>query len=277
MSDTVWTGAPLTDRSAGRGPAAGVASTAPVKVGPQPATVDRNQDAAELAARIAQVSRGATRAGVLGVSDGLVTNVCLILAVAGANASASSVRLAGFASLLAGAVSMAAGEWVSVRSQVELYRGLLGQLQALVARDPELILDQLADHLVEAGFGRETALVASTELPLNESRFLRFTARTLFGIDPDELGSPMTAGVTSFVLFGLGALAPLSPWFFTQGAAGVALSVIIAVIASVVVGGYVSRSSGRTPVIGALRQLAIVTVSAAVTYSLGAIAGTAIG
>src|SRR4051812_31216271 len=171
-------------------------------------TVDAGGDAAELAARVRQVSRGGARAAVLGANDGLVTNVCLILAVAGADASASSVRLAGFASLLAGALSMAAGEWVSVRSQVELYTGLLAELRSLVQRDPELVLDELSDRLEGAGFGRATAQLASTELPLDEPRFLRFTANTVFGIDPEELGSPRTAAATSLVLFAAGAFVP---------------------------------------------------------------------
>src|SRR5206468_12915374 len=117
----------------------------------EPRPADPAADATDLARRVAQVSRGGARAAVLGVSDGLVTNICLILGVAGAQASASAVRLAGFASLIAGAFSMAAGEWVSVRSQVDLYQGLLDELRRLVARDPELILDALAAHLEQAG------------------------------------------------------------------------------------------------------------------------------
>ena len=248
----------------------------PARVGPDVGPVDRESDAAELAARVAQVTRGAVRAAVLGVSDGLVTNVCLILGLAGANASASSVRLAGFASLLAGALSMAAGEWVSVRSQVELYSGLLDELRALVRRDPELILDELTERLEEAGFGRATAQLASTELPLDEHRFLRFTSTTVFGIDPDELGSPMTAAITSLVLFAFGALVPLAPWFFTEGGAAALISVGLTAVASIAVGGVVSRSSGRPASAGALRQLAIVTVSAAVTYGIGKAFGTVV-
>jgi hypothetical protein len=91
--------------------------------------VDSAADAARLRSRVDAVARGGARAAVLGANDGLVTNVCLILAVAGAGASASEVRVAGFASLVAGAFSMAAGEWVSVRSQVELYEGILGELR----------------------------------------------------------------------------------------------------------------------------------------------------
>jgi VIT1/CCC1 family predicted Fe2+/Mn2+ transporter len=248
----------------------------PAQVGPEPSAQQRESDAAALARRVALVTRGAARAAVLGVSDGLVTNVCLILAVAGADASASSVRLAGFASLLAGAVSMAAGEWVSVRSQVELYSGLLDELRRLVHSDPGLVLDELTGKLEEAGFARSTAQQVSTELPLDEERFLRFTSTTVFGLDPDELGSPMTAATTSLLLFALGAFVPLAPWFFTEGGAAMVISVTLAAAASLVVGAAVSRSSGRPTVNGALRQLAILTGSAAVTYFIGALFGTTV-
>lgn len=249
---------------------------APARVGPATADVDRTADTAVLARRAAQVTRGAARAAVLGISDGLVTNVCLILGMAGADASASSVRLAGFASLLAGALSMAAGEWVSVRSQVELYTGLIGELRSLVARDPELILDEVTDRLERAGFGHATAQLASTELPLDEPRFLRFTAANLFGIDADELGSPRIAALTSLVLFAFGAFVPLAPWLFAHGGAATLESIALTVGASIVVGAVVSRLSDRPAWRGAARQLAIVTVSAALTYGIGTLFGSTV-
>ena len=249
---------------------------APTRVGPQAEVVDRESDAAILARRAAQVTRGAARAAVLGVSDGLVTNVCLILAMAGADASPSSVRLAGFASLIAGALSMAAGEWVSVRSQVDLYTGILGELRALVQRDPELILDEVADRLEHAGFGRETAQVASTELPLDEPRFLRFASTSIFGIDPDELGSPMTAALSSLALFALGAFVPLAPWLVAEGFAAAMTSLALAALMSVAVGTFVARSSGRSALVGSARQLTIVAGSAAVTYGIGTLFGVAV-
>lgn len=248
----------------------------PARVGSRPDPAALGLEAAELENRIAQVTRGAARAAVLGVNDGLVSNVCLILAVAGADASSSSVRLAGFASLVAGAFSMAAGEWISVRSQVELYEGLLGRLRTLVGRHPELILDQLTDRLEEAGMARETAQRASTELPLDEPRFLRFCANTLFGINPDELGSPMTAALTSLAYFALGAIVPLVPWFLTEGAAAKLLSVAVTAAASLVVGAVVGRSSDRPPRPAAVRQLAIVVGASAVTYGIGEVFGTSI-
>jgi VIT1/CCC1 family predicted Fe2+/Mn2+ transporter len=227
--------------------------------------------------RIQSVTRGTVRASVLGVSDGLVTNVCLILAVAGADSSASAVRIAGFASLIAGAFSMAVGEWVSVRSQVELYQGILGELRLLVRRNPRLVLGELTDHLVDAGFASDTAHRAAAELPLDEQKFFDFTARTVFGVDPGELGSPWSAALSSLLLFSAGALVPLLPWFFTSGTAAIASSLIGAAIAGVLVGAFVARTAGRPMPAGALRQLGIVVAAAAVTYGIGKLFGTAVG
>jgi len=250
----------------------------PTQIPIEPKVTDSASDAEELTERVAQVAKGGARAAVLGINDGLVTNICLILAVAGANASRSNVRLAGFASLVAGAFSMAAGEWVSVRSQVELLSGLVDELRRLVSRNPHLILDELAKKLEQAGFGRETAQTASTELPLDEPRFLNFAASTLFGINPDELGgSPMTAAVSSFATFALGAFVPLLPWFITSGVAAVWASILLTAVASIAAGGVVARSSGRPMIRGALRQLAIVVAASAVTYGIGKAFGTTVG
>lgn len=238
---------------------------------------DAARDAAALKARVEQVASGGARAAVLGVSDGLVTNVSLILALAGADASASSVRLAAFASLIAGAVSMAAGEWISVRSQVELYHGVLDEIRALVSRNPALMMSEVAARLESVGFARDTARAASTELPLDEPRFLRFTSRLVFGVDEDQVGSPWVAAGSSFVLFGVGAFVPLVPWLFTRAGPAAWLSVAFTAAVSVGVGAVVSRSSGRRPLIGAIRQAAIVAFAAAVTYGVGAAFGSAVG
>ncbi len=207
-----------------------------------------------------QVQRGGARAAVLGVNDGLVTNLCLILGIAGASASASSVRLAGFASLIAGAFSMAAGEWVSVRSQAQMAAGLVGELKRLISRNPRLVMDELTNQLIEDGFGADTARKASAELPLDEERFLNFTSRTIFGVNPDELGSPLIAASSSLALFSVGALVPLLPWFFAHGNAAVALSVLLTAIASLLVGGLVSWTAGNSAVRGGARQLLIVVL-----------------
>jgi hypothetical protein len=173
------------------------ASSRPTQIPIEPSVRDAAADTAALRRKADQVARGGARAAVLGVNDGLVTNLCLIIAVAAADASPSAVRLAGFASLVAGAFSMAAGEWVSVRSQAELSGGLLTEMRRLIGRNPKLVLDELVNELVDDGFARDTARKASTELPLDEDNFLDFTARTVFGVNPSELGSPVTAAVSS--------------------------------------------------------------------------------
>ena len=113
-------------------------TTQPYTTTAEPRVADAASDARELQDRVTAVTRGAARAAVLGVNDGLVTNVCLILAVAGASSGVSEVRIAGLASLVAGAFSMAAGEWISVRSQVELFQGIVGEMNRLAARNPRL-------------------------------------------------------------------------------------------------------------------------------------------
>jgi vacuolar iron transporter family protein len=243
----------------------------------EPRVADNARDAAELRGRVETVARGGARAAVLGVNDGLVTNVCLILALSGASASVSQVRTAGFASLIAGAFSMAAGEWVSVRSQVELYHGILGELRSLVQRNPRLVLDELTEKLEETGFAHDTAQRVASELPLDESKFLDFSARTVFGFNPDELGSPLTAALGSLVLFTAGASVPLAPWLFTGGGAATLASLVATAVAGLLVGGWISRSAGRPVLRGALRQLLIVVAAAAVTYGIGGLFGTAVG
>ena len=243
----------------------------------EPRVTDARADAIALRARAQQVSRGGARAAVLGANDGLVSNLCLILGVAGASTTQSTVRLAGFASLVAGALSMAAGEWVSVRSQVELFHGVLGELRRLIVRNPRLVLDELVDKLVDVGFDESTARRASTELPLDEEKFMHFTARTVFGIDPDELGSPFTAALSSLALFSGGALVPLLPWFFTAGTAAVLLSAALTAMASLALGAAIARSSGNSAARAAGRQLFIVVAASAVTYGAGKVFGTAVG
>jgi VIT1/CCC1 family predicted Fe2+/Mn2+ transporter len=243
----------------------------------EPRVSDAATDAAELQARIDLVASGGARAAVLGVSDGLVTNLSLILALAGADAATTSVRLAAFASLIAGAVSMAAGEWISVRSQVELYQGALAQIRALVSRNPGLMLNEVARRLEAAGFARETAHAASTELPLDEPRFLRFSSRLVFGVDEDQVGSPWVAAGSSFALFATGALVPTLPWLVTGGAVAAWLSVACTAVVSVFGGAVVSRSSGRSAAGGALRQGAIVAFAAAATFAIGVGFGSTVG
>lgn len=238
---------------------------------------DPAADASTLRRKVEQVSGGAARAAVLGVNDGLVTNLSLILGLAGADASRPAVRLAGIASLVAGAFSMAVGEWISMRSQVDLARGVHEELRRLVSRNPQLVLDELVDRLEQSGMDTPTAQRAAVEIALDEELFLSFTARNLFGLNPDDQGSPVTAAVSSLVLFSVGALLPLFPWFFTGGATGVTWTIALAAIGAVATGSFVGRSSGTSWWRSAARQLLIVAAAAAVTFGIGAAVGTTIG
>jgi VIT1/CCC1 family predicted Fe2+/Mn2+ transporter len=237
---------------------------------------DPEGDAAVLRREAQRVARGGARAAVLGVNDGLVSNLALIIGVAGASASQGSVRLAGFASLIAGAFSMAAGEWVSVRSQVELAGGVLGELRRLLMRNPKLILDQLVVQLERIGLDTSTSKLASTEMGIDDERLISFAARNVIGIEEEHAGSPVVTAVSSLTLFAGGALVPLLPWFVTRGTAGVLWSATLTGLASLGVGAWISWSSGRPLWRGALRQLAIVVVTSIVTYAIGAAFGTAV-
>jgi vacuolar iron transporter family protein len=238
---------------------------------------DGAADAEALRKKAQQINRGATRAAVLGVNDGLVSNLCLILGVAGASASQSSVRIAGFASLIAGACSMAAGEWISVQSQVDMYNGVVGELRRLTQRNPLVVLTALIDRIVESGVERTSASKLASELPLDEERFFSFSAKTIFGVDPDDQGSPLVAAGSSLSFFAVGAIVPLAPWFLTSGGAGVIWSIVLTAMASLIVGGFVGRSSDSSVTKAAIRQFLIVLVVAALTFGIGKAFGTAIG
>jgi VIT1/CCC1 family predicted Fe2+/Mn2+ transporter len=238
--------------------------------------MDKRHDSGILAKRALQVQRGGARAAVLGVNDGLVSVLCIVLAVAGAGAGAHSVLLAGFAGLIAGAISMAAGEWISVRSQVELFAGILKDIKRLIGEDRPLFVEQISESLARTGHEEKTASKAATEIAKSDHHLTEVYARQVMGFNPDELGSPWVAASSSFLLFVLGALAPLSPWFFCGGALALWLSVIFTGIGSLIVGGYISTSSGKSVTRGAFRQFGIVVLASVVTYGVGYIFGASV-
>lgn len=239
--------------------------------------MDRKKDSEILAKRALQVQRGAARASVLGVNDGLVSTLCIVLAVAGAGASSGSVLLAGFAGLIAGAVSMAAGEWISVKAQVELFEGVIKDIKKLALTDRELLVEQIAASLSQTGHSESTAHTAAQEIAKDDTHLTDVYARQVMGFNPDELGSPWLAAGSSFALFTLGALAPLGPWIFTGGVLAVTLSIVLTGIGGLVVGGYISSSSGNSVMKGALRQLGIIILASVVTYGIGYVFGVSVG
>jgi VIT1/CCC1 family predicted Fe2+/Mn2+ transporter len=219
------------------------------------------------------VRGGTARAAVFGISDGLVSNVSLILGVAGADPSAGLVRLAGLAGLVGGAFSMAAGEYVSMRAQTELLERELELERVEIARRPESERRELVQLYRSRGLDRELAEHLATEMHRDPELALETHAREELGIDPGELGSPAGAASSSFAAFGAGALLPLLPWFFATGAAAVLASVVVGAVAAVLVGAALATFTGRSAVRSALRQLLFAAVPAAVTYAIGSLVG----
>lgn len=237
----------------------------------------RKKDTEILAKRAAQVQQGGARAAVLGVNDGLVSTLCLVLGVAAAGGEQHMVLLAGFAGLIAGAVSMAAGEWVSVQSQVDLFEGVLSDLKKMIKKDKDLLVENLAEHLEADGYAKKTAANASVEIAKNKDNFFKTYSEQVIGVNPDELGSPWVAAISSFLLFTVGALVPLAPWLFTHGVPGIAWSIVLTAAGGLATGAYVANSSGKSLWFGAIRQFLIVLLASVVTYGIGRLFGVTVG
>ena len=218
--------------------------------------------------RAREVQSGATRAAVLGLSDGLVTNVALILGVAGAQASGRFVLLAGFASLVAGAASMAVGEYVSMAAQVELLQRLLADYREHLRRAPEQAREEIEEFIRRGGVSQATAHNASQQIAMVPDRALAVYARSL-GLDPDELGSPWKAAITSLLTFAGGALLPLVPWFFWTGTEAAVGSIALGAASAIAVGGMLGYLGGRNVAWNALRQLVALALAAAATWGAG--------
>ena len=227
----------------------------------------------KLKERAALVQRGGLRAAVLGVNDGLVSTVCLVVGFAATGASNAIVLTAGLAGLLAGAISMAAGEWISVKAQVELFEGVLDDLKSSMDTEKEHLVHSLAHTLASGGMEIHTAHQAAKDIARNDSDFINIYASQVIGMNKDELGSPWTAAGSSFVLFALGAFVPLAPWFFGGGMSSIMASVVLTSLSGLIVGAYIAKSSGKSVIYGSIRQLLIILGSSAVTYGIGYLFG----
>lgn len=223
------------------------------------------------------VQGGVARASVFGASDGLVSNVSLILGVAGADPGADYVRLAGIAGLLAGAFSMAAGEYISMRAQAELFERELELERRMHEHFPEFETEELVDLFESRGIDSDTAQVVAEGVMSDPELALEVHAREELGIDPGELGSPVGASVGSFVAFTVGALVPLLPWFFAEGNGAVVASMVVAVVAAAGLGIALAVFTGRSMVFSAVRQVAIAAAAAGVTFAVGNLVGAGTG
>ena len=219
------------------------------------------------------VSGGSIRAAVFGVSDGLVSNLGLILGVAGADPPPAVVRVAGLAGLVAGAVSMAAGEYNSVRVQNELFQRELELERIELRRNPEGETEELAEVYEARGVDAPRARELAAAMMADPELALEVHAKEELGMAPDSLGSPLGAASSSFLCFSVGALVPLSPWFFAEGTAATITSLVLAVVAAVVVGWVIATTAERPVGRIVLRQLLFTLVPAAITYAVGSALG----
>lgn len=220
---------------------------------------------------------GSLRAAIFGVNDGLLTNVALIMAFAGASQSRGVILLAGISGLLAGAFSMGAGEYVSMKVQREVLERMLHLEAHELHADPEGEIAELAAIYRRKGLSPELAHQVAEQLSRDPEVALDTHAREELGIDPSGgLGNPWGAATSSFSTFCIGAFIPLVPFFFGHGDAATIVSATLTGLALVVVGALTARLTGRPAWLSSLRQLAIGLAAALVTYLVGLALGVSI-
>ena len=222
------------------------------------------------------VQGGGARAAVFGMTDGLVSNLCLVLGFAGANPGPGVVRLAGIAGLIAGAFSMASGEYVSMQAQRELFERELALERHEIRHRPEGERRELVHIYEKRGVDPTIARTLADEMMRTPELALETHAREELGIDPGALGRPVVAASSSFVTFAVGALIPLVPWLFSRGNGAVVASIVLGALAALAVGGAVAVFTMRSWWRSSLRQLVISAVAAAVTYGVGAAVGQSV-
>lgn len=219
----------------------------------------------------------ALRASVLGANDGLVSILSLTMGVAGATNSNTEVLIAALAGLLAGAGSMALGEWLSVQSSRELYSHQLKLESAEVDENIEEELDELSLIYQSKGLPARKARDLARHLSRDRGTLLDTLAREELGIDPEELGgSPYEAAIASFILFAFGAAFPVLPFFFWSGTAAIFVSLFVSAIGLFIVGAAITLMTGRSVLYSGTRQVLVGLAAAALTYGVGRLIGVSI-
>jgi len=221
---------------------------------------------------------GTLRASVFGVSDGLVSNASLVMGFSGAQSQGDVVLLAGVAGLLAGAFSMAAGEYVSMRAQRELFERQIELEREELAANPEEERREIALIYRAKGLSAEQAEVTASQLMTNPNVALETLVREELGLDPSSLGSPWAAAISSFLAFAGGAVVPVLPFLFAPAAQGVSagyviVSAVLSGLALFGVGASLSLFTGRSALKSGVRQLGLGVAAAALTYGIGRVIG----
>jgi VIT1/CCC1 family predicted Fe2+/Mn2+ transporter len=220
----------------------------------------------------------ALRAAVLGANDGLVSNLSLVMGVAGAATSAHTILLTGIAGLVAGSCSMAMGEWLSVNSARELNQRQIATEAAELEQAPEEEKEELVLIYQAKGLPEAQAKALAERLLSDKATALDTLAREELGIDPDSLGgSAWAAGGTSFCLFAFGAVFPVAPYLVVSGWPAVGASLALSGVVLAAIGAGTSLFTGRGLAFSAMRQLAIGYAAAAVTFGVGRLVGASLG
>ncbi len=217
------------------------------------------------------------RPAVFGASDGVVSNLCLILGVSGASSNGHAVLVSGVAGLMAGAFSMAAGEYVSVRSQREMFEHQIGAERDELAEYPEQEAAELSLIYQARGLTKVDADKTANHLISNPELALDTLAREELGLDPSSLGSPTAAAASSFASFAVGAAVPLAPFVFMAGRSALGASVALTAAALFGIGCAISLFTGRGALRSGARMLVVGGMAGGVTYLIGRLLGAAVG
>lgn len=223
------------------------------------------------------IGGNALRAAVLGANDGLLSNLSLIMGVAGASLPARSILVTGLAGLLAGACSMAIGEWISVQSSRELNQRQIDIEAEEIAEVPEEEKEELALIFEAKGLSKEEARTVAAKVIDDQANSLDILSREELGIDPDDLGgSPWEAAVASFLLFSVGAVIPLAPFLWLARVPAVVTSVALSAIAMFLIGASITLVTGKGVLVSGSRQMIFGMVAAAITFGIGHLLGVAV-
>jgi len=232
---------------------------------------------ARLEGRHRSAGGNALRAAVLGASDGLLSNFNLIMGVAGAAVSQSSILLTGFAGLLAGSISMALGEWISVQSSRELYKKQIATEAQELENAPDEEIEELALIYQARGLNEDMATKMAQQVMSNKNTALDALVRDELGLNPEDLGgSAWEAGITSFLLFAIGAIIPLLPYFFLSGNMAIVGSAILSCVGLFAIGTAITLFTGRSVLFSGSRQILFGLAAAAVSFLVGHLIGVSI-
>ena len=223
------------------------------------------------------VGGNALRAAVLGGNDGLVSNFSLVMGIAGATSGQEGVLLAGMAGLLAGALSMALGEWISVKSSQELYENQMQLEMDELEHNPEGEEKELALIYQSKGIPQEQAKQMAKDIISNKDHAHEILIKEELGINPEDLkGSAMEAAITSFILFGIGAIIPVIPFFFIHGMKAVIASTVLSGIGLFLIGAAITLFTGKSVWYSGFRQVIFGLAAAAITFGIGKLIGVSV-